>query len=117
MTIAFYFGSTLNTKIANSKDGELKMSLGPDLVFRISKAAPALQEAPGMMYINIRRPYDHLEKELLSVFKEQNDIKVIVDRRYGERRKHKQPVEIEHRRADRRRPKVELIEVLITTEI
>jgi len=38
-----------------------------------------------------------------------------VDRRYGERRKRLQAVEIERREVDKRRPKEELVEVVIPT--
>src|SRR2546425_835272 len=41
------------------------------------------------------------------------DVKVIVDRRSGERRATQQPVKVDQRRADRRRASEELVEVLI----
>ena len=43
--------------------------------------------------------------------KEEEDVMVPVERRYGERRTITQPIELERRRADRRRPKKELLEV------
>jgi len=45
--------------------------------------------------------------------KEEKDVMVPVERRYGERRKITQSVELDHRCADRRRPKEELGEVSI----
>jgi hypothetical protein len=66
-----------------------------------------------MTYIVIQRPYGHLEDEFRRVFAGREDIKVIVDRRSGERRATRQPVSVERRRADRRRAKEELVEVLI----
>jgi len=85
----------------------------PEFLLRIVKATRPPEEGPGMMSIIIRRPYSHLEKELRSAFEGQGDVKIIVDRRYEERRGSVQPYEIEHRRADRRKPKEELVEVLI----
>ena len=67
------------------------------------------------MSIVIRQPYAHLEKELRRAFKGQEDVKVIVDKRNGERRTSRQPLELERRRADRRTPKEELVEVVIST--
>ena len=67
-----------------------------------------------MMSIIIRQPYAYLEKELCSTFEGQEDVKVIVDRRYGQRRTRTQTVELERRGADRRRPKEELVEVLLS---
>ena len=66
-----------------------------------------------MMSIIIHRPYAHLEKELRRAFKGQEDVKVTVDKRNGERRTSPQPVAADRRRADRRTPKEELVEVVI----
>ena len=66
-----------------------------------------------MTYIVIRRPYAHLEDEVRRVFAGREDVKVVVDRRSGERRATQRPVSVERRRADRRRAKEELVEVLI----
>jgi len=85
----------------------------PEFLLRIVKATHPPEEGPGMMSIIIRRPYSHLEKELRKAFEGQEDVKIIVDRRYEERRGSVRPYEIEHRRIDRRRPKEELAEVLI----
>ena len=66
-----------------------------------------------MTYIVIRRPYAHLEDEVRRVFAGREDVKVVVDRRSGERRATQQSVSVERRRADRRRAKEELVEVLV----
>jgi hypothetical protein len=60
----------------------------------------------------IRRPFAHLEKELSSAFKGQEDVKVILDRRYGERRKRSLAVAEERRKAGRRRQNEEIVEVV-----
>ena len=67
------------------------------------------------MSIIIRQPYAHLEKELTQTFEGQEDVQVILDKRYEERRKKKQAVATEHRKTSRRRPKEELVEVVIST--
>jgi len=90
------------------------MSSAPEFVLKIAKATSPPEQGPGMMSIIIRRPYAYLEKELHSTFEGQEDVKVSVDRRYGERRTRTQPVELECRRANRRRPKEELVEVLLS---
>jgi len=61
------------------------------------------------------RPYAHLERELRNTFKEEDDVKVILDKRYEERRTSQQAVEVERRHADQRQPKEELVEVVIST--
>ncbi len=86
----------------------------PGFVLKIAKATSPPEEGPGMMSIIIRRPYVYLKKELHGTFEGQEDVKVIVDRRYGERRTRTQPVELECRRADRRRPKEELVQVSLS---
>ena len=91
------------------------MSSRPGFLMRIAKVAKLSEGGSGNMIVVIRRPYAHLEKELRSAFKGQKDVKVVLDRRYGERRKSRQAVAIERRWADRRRPKEELVEVVIST--
>ena len=81
---------------------------------RIVKKAYMSEEGAGIMTVVIMRPYAHLEKELHSAFKGQENVKVILDRRYGERRKERQAVATERRMAGRRRPKEELIEVVFS---
>jgi len=86
-----------------------------DLLIRITKAAKSSEKRSGITYIVIRRPYAYLEKELRSTFKEQEDVKIIVDRRISERPNIQQAVKLERRRSDRRRPKEQIIEVVIRT--
>lgn len=86
-----------------------------NLQIRVAKRTHALEEARNVMSIIIGRSYPHLEKELHNAFKGEEDVKVILDRRYRERRKRSQAVAKERRKADRRRPKKELVEVVIST--
>lgn len=90
------------------------MGVLPGFLMRIAKATDPPEPGAGMMSIIIRRPYAYLQKELCSTFEGQEDVKVIIDRRYGERRTRRQPCEFERRRADRRGPKEELVEVLFS---
>ena len=80
----------------------------------IVKATVLPAQADGEMSIIIQRPYAFLEKELKSAFKGQKDVRVIVNGRYGERREKIQTTTQERRRTDRRRPKEELVEVLLS---
>ena len=82
---------------------------------RIAKKDSLPEESAGMMTIVVMRAYARLEKELRSAFKGEDDVKVILDKRYGERRKRLQAVTKEHRKDDRRHPKEELVEVAIST--
>jgi len=104
----------VQVKIACLKDKEVMMSEFPGFVMKIAKATSP-QPGAGMMSIIIRRPYAYLEKELSSTFEGQEDVKMIVDRRYDEWRTRTQPVELERRRADRRRPKEELVEISLSS--
>jgi hypothetical protein len=90
------------------------MSLVPKFLLKIIKPAATSGEEGAIMSIIIQRPYSHLEKELRSVFKGEKDVKIIVDRRFGERRKSQQAVEVERRLVDQRQPKEELIEAVIS---
>ena len=90
------------------------MSLSPEFHISISKPAHFPEEESGNMFIVIKRPFSHLEKELRSAFKGQENVKVIVDRRYRERRKTRKAVKSEQRQAPRRRPKEEIVEVVIS---
>ena len=86
----------------------------PEFSMKIDKVVQLPEERSGIMTIVVMRPYAHLEKELRSAFKGEENVKVVLDRRLEERRKRPQAVAEERRRADRRRPKEELVEVVIS---
>jgi hypothetical protein len=96
------------------KDTEVKMSSMPEFILRIAKATNPPQGGPGVMSIIIHRPYAHLEEELRKAFEGQEDVKVTVNKRNGERRTSRQLVELDRRSAGRRTPKEELVEVVIS---
>ena len=85
----------------------------PDFLLSIAKAAVPPEKHPGSMCIIIKRPYTHLEDELRRTFEGQEDVKISVDRRYGERRVSEQPVSEDRRRADRRKRNEPLVEAVI----
>ncbi len=91
------------------------MSFLPKFLLKIVKAVPTSEEKAGTMTIIIQRPYFQLEKELHSVFKGEKDVKIIVDRRFDERRTTQQDIEVERRHAEQRQPKEELIKAVIST--
>jgi hypothetical protein len=67
------------------------------------------------MVIIVRRPYAYLAEELSREFAGQEDVHVIVDRRYGERRRWRESVTVERRQGNRRNPKEEIVEMALTT--
>ena len=89
------------------------ISFPPKFLLKIVKAVRSLEEGVGIMSIIIQQPYAHLEKELSKTFKGQKDVQVIVNRRYGERRKRPKYVAIDCRKADQRRTKVVYSSVLL----
>ncbi len=91
------------------------MSFLPKFLLKIVKAVPTSEEKAGTMTIIIQRPYSQLEKELHSVFKGEKDVKIIVDRRFDERRTTQQAVEVERRYAEQRQPNLEFIKAVIST--
>ena len=91
------------------------MSSPLKFTMRIAKKAHLSEEEAGTMTIVVQQPYAHLERELRSAFKGQKDVKVILDRRHGERRKRRQAVGGERRKSDRRYQKEEMVEVVVST--
>ena len=91
------------------------MRSSPDFQLKISKEINSSGRGFGITSIIICQPYAHREKELRGAFKGEDDVEVMVDRRYGERRKKKQPITLERRRSVRRRSKEDLLEVVIST--
>ncbi len=86
----------------------------PGFLLRIAKGAKPADEGSGKMSIIISQRYAHLEEELSKTFKGQKDVKVIVDRRYGEWRASIKPVVKERQSADRRSTNEQLVEVVIS---
>lgn len=91
------------------------MRLSPEFLLKITKTANSSEKGSKTMHIIAYQPYIHLEKELQRAFKGQEDVKVTVDRRYGERRTGQKKVELDRRKSDRRQSKEKLLEVVIST--
>ncbi len=89
------------------------MSSLPDFLFKIVRETLRPEEGRGKMLIIMRQPYAYLEAELRAAFEGQEDVQVIVDRRTRDRRTMQQPFEQERRRAKVRRPKEEILGVVI----
>jgi len=86
------------------------------LVMRFVRAISGGENSPGdspKLYIIIPRPHAYLADLLAKAFEGRKDVEIIADRRHGERRIQQQPAVVERRRADRRKPKEEVIEVVI----
>ena len=81
---------------------------------KIFSPASKIEQSSCAMSIIIRQPYTHLLKEMSRTFGGNEDVMVIVDRRYGQRRMERQAVKLERRRIDRRMPKEELVEVTLS---
>ncbi|MBI4609309.1 MAG: hypothetical protein HY726_09880 [Candidatus Rokubacteria bacterium] len=90
------------------------MEFLPAFLLRIHRETPGPEGGRGRVYVIIRRAHAYLEEVLRRAFEGQQDVGIVVDRRYGDRRAYKHPVGVERRRADRRRwPKEELLQVVI----
>ena len=87
------------------------------LVMRFVRAITGGENSPGdspKLYIIIPRPHAYLADLLAKAFEGRTDVEIVADRRRGERRMQQQPAAVERRRgADRRKPKDEVIEVVI----
>lgn len=68
---------------------------------------------PGKVFIIVPRHRAYLADLLVKAFEARQDVEIVVDRRYGERRTRSQATAVERRRGPRRRPKDEVIEVVV----
>lgn len=68
---------------------------------------------PGAVYIIVPRSRAYLADLIRKAFEGREDAKILVDRRYGERRTQQRPIVVERRRGERRRSKEQVIEVVI----
>jgi hypothetical protein len=91
------------------------MIFTPSFVLNITKAAGRVELESGETLIILRRHYAHLEKELANAFARQKEVRILVDRREGERRKQKSSISPERRRSDRRKQQEELLKVILPT--
>jgi hypothetical protein len=88
----------------------------PSLVLSIGQPAAQVEpEEAEKMLIIVRRRYDHLLKELGEAFSGQQSVRILVDRRWGQRRKVENPISLERRKADRRKHEEELLKVILPT--
>lgn len=73
---------------------------------------PGHAENPGAVHIIVPRARAYLAELIAEAFEGREDVEIIVDKRHGERRTRNVAVAVERRRAERRRPKEEVIEVV-----
>ncbi len=94
------------------------MEFLPGIVVSVVRARgnPGPEPGRGTMYLIIRPAHAYLEETLRQAFEGQENVKIIVDRRSGERRTTNRAVASERRRADRRKSKEPLVEVVVTEE-
>jgi len=71
-------------------------------------AGPGLCAGENMFYVIISRHCATMQQELAPALQGRKDVRVILDRRFGERRVEQKPITPERRRAQRRRPSGEL---------
>lgn len=74
---------------------------------------PGHAENPAKVHIILPRDRAYLADLLAKAFEGREDVEIIVDKRHVERRTRKVTVTVERRRAERRRPKEEVIEVVV----
>ena len=94
------------------------MEFLPGILVSIVRARnnPGHGPGGGTMYLIIRPAHAYLEETLRRAFEGQENVKIIVDRRSGERRTTNRAVASDRRQADRRRAKEQLVEVIVTEE-
>ena len=92
------------------------MSQIPSIVLGVARpGAQVEREEADKMLIIVRRPYDHLLKELGETFSGQQGVRILVDRRRGQRRRVGNPVSLERRKTERRKHEEELLKVILPT--
>lgn len=72
------------------------------ILLRIQKPKEIAIRATEEMNIVVRRPNSHLAENLRNIYKDQEQVNIIVDRRYGQRRQISKPVSPDCRVVDRR---------------
>lgn len=90
------------------------MSILHGFWLKILKSVSFSKEEHPQMSIIVRQPYAYLETDLQKIFKGQEDVTVIVDRRYVQRRTKMEPFSLERRKSDRRKTRETLIDVVIS---
>ncbi len=90
------------------------MALPANFSMKVSKTSTKPRRPIGDLTLIISRTYADLESELRQVCEGIEKVKMFVDRRYEERRTREQPRAGEHRKAERRRVKEELVEAIIS---
>ena len=71
-------------------------------LLRIQKSKMLTKGSTEEMNILVRRPHSHLADDLRKVYENQENVNIIVDRRYRERRKESMPIDFDYRVTDRR---------------
>ena len=71
-------------------------------LLRIQKPKEVATESTEEMNIVVRRPHSHLAENLRNIYKDREQVNIIIDRRYGQRRQISKSVSSDCRVAERR---------------
>ena len=88
----------------------------PGILVSILRANPGPGHGLGTMYVIIAQTHAYLEGTIRTAFEGQENVRIMVDRRHGERRATSESVPFEHRQTDRRRSREHLVELVVTAE-
>ena len=90
------------------------MSFQEEYLFQIRIMTSMVYGQNSQIHIIVRRPFAYLTQNLLKVFEGQDDIDVMVDRRFSQRRRTGTDFLPERRSKERRQMKENLIDVVIS---
>lgn len=84
------------------------------LIMKVTKSFNPQPGAGDITYVVVRRPFGHLFKEMERIFEKEQNVRVILDARNGDRRKQPKAVARDRRRKNRRAPREEMVEIIVS---
>jgi hypothetical protein len=111
------FGSSLHIRYSERKEQPVENSRGGGNGKEVDPPGKS-GEIGKTSYVIIHKPYDYLEPVVRSMFAESEDVKVLVDRRFHERRQVSASSRVSNRRKRRdRRQTAPMLDILINVDV
>ena len=90
------------------------MTTPSKLLLKITKNFQPHEERDGITYVVVKRAYGHLLREMERVFEKEQNVRVILEGRNGDRRKSLAAIGEDRRHRDRRGRREEMIEIILS---
>ncbi len=90
------------------------MTTPSGILLKVTKSFSPQEGTDGITYVVVKRPFAHLFREMERIFEKEQNVRVVLDGRNGDRRKRAGSAASERRRKNRRSKREAMVEIILS---